>query len=128
MAKIINEIYFMTPNRPGVLAQVTKELGRAKIKILNMHSCGVGRRGEVFLTTNNDLRAKQIIRHLGYRPKSSQFIDLVVKAKAGKLSPILNRLAKNKINVTECLFTNPGANKVEVLLCTNRNRKAARIL
>lgn len=128
MAKLINEIYFRTPNRPGVLAQVSQELGRAKIKILNMHSNGAGRRGEVFLMTNNDLKAKQIIRHLGYKPKTSQFIDLVVKAKAGRLTPILNRLAKNRINVTECLFTNPGANKVEVLICTNKNRRAARIL
>lgn len=128
MAKLINEIYFQTPNRPGVLADVMKQLAKAKIKILNLHSCGQGRRGEVVLTTTNDMKAKSIIRHLGYKPKSSQFIDLTVPAKVGRLAPILNRLAKRNINVTECLFTNPGNKKVEVLLCTNRNKKAARIL
>lgn len=128
MAKIIKELYFSTPNRPGELFKVAKAFGKARINILDMCSCEQGRkRCEVCLNTSNNLKAWSILRELGYRPHVTQAIAFNLPNRAGRLAPVLQRLARRHINIKECEFTTAG-NRVEVVLSTNKNKKAARIL
>lgn len=128
MAKFVSQFTFKTPNRPGVLAEIAKAMGKNKINILSICSCGEGKRGEVTLSTTNNPKAKPILKKLGYRPKEHKYITLNVTNRPGRLAPILNRLAKARVNVTSCLFTSGNAKSVGVLLNTNKNKKVARML
>ena len=128
MAKIIQELYFSTRNKPGELFKVAQAFKKAKINILDMCSCEQGRkRCEVCINTTNNLKAKNVLRQLGFKPHVTQAIVFNLPNRAGRLAPVLQKLARRRINIKECEFTTAG-NRVEVLLNTNKNKKAARIL
>ena len=44
MAKIIKELYFFTPNKPGKLAEIAKAFAKARVNILDLCSCEQGRK------------------------------------------------------------------------------------
>ncbi|GEM_PF-2546021 len=128
MAKIIQELYFSTRNKPGELFKVAQAFKKAKINILDMCSCEQGKkRCEVCINTNNNIKARNVLRQLGFRPHVKQAVVFNLSNRPGRLAPVLQKLAKRRINIKECEFTSAG-NRVEVLLNTNKNKRVARIL
>lgn len=128
MAQVINQFYFETPNRPGVLAEIAQAMGKNHINILHMSTRGEGKRGWVYVSTSNDWRAASILRDLGYQPKGESVIAFKVANRAGRLAPFLRKLADAHINVTSLFFTSGPAGNVTVLLDSNNNRRAASLL
>lgn len=129
MAKLVNEIYFSAPHRPGVLASVSEALGKNKVNILHLGACGSGKKGEVGLVTNKDAKAMAVLRKLGYKPKKDKVVLVSMGNKAGASARYFKKLAKAKVNVKSCMATTGGgSSRVSVILDTNNNRKAARVL
>jgi len=128
MAKLVNQIYFSAPHRPGVLASVSQALGENKVNILHLGACGRGKKGEVGLITNKDVKAMSVLRKLGYKPKKDKVVLVSMGNKAGAATQYFKKLAKAKLNVKGCMATTGGGSRVSVIINTNNNRKAARVL
>lgn len=128
MAKFISQLYFQTPHRHGVIASIAKVLGRKKINILALEAHTRNNRGQIFMSTSDDAEAKKILMELGYRPKLLQALSINVANKAGRLAPVLLKLAKATVTLNSCFLTCDKNRTAEVILNTNNNKKAAKIL
>jgi len=128
MAKLVNEIKFSAPHKKGVLASINQALGENSVNIVHLGACGSGKKAWVNLVTNRDPKAMAVLRRLGYKPKAEKVVLLNITNKAGKGVPYFNRLAKAGINIKSVMATSSGGNRVSVILNTNNNRKAVRVL
>ena len=125
MAKKVKELQFSTPNRVGMLAEVTAALQKARVNILHMWACGEGSKGHFGLVTSSNAKAKKTLKALGISSKESEILVLNLRNRVGALAKAAKKLAKAKINVT-CVSATSAGNRVALLLNTRNNRKAQR--
>lgn len=127
MAKLISEIYFRAPHKPGVLAEIGEALGKAKVNILHLGACGSNGRAEVGLFTNKDAKARNVLKKLGFKPKMRKKVYLSLANKPGSGARAFKKLAKNKINIKSIMATY-GGKREAVIMDTSNNNKAAKVL
>ncbi len=126
MAKKVKELQFSTPNKVGVLGQVTDTLKKARVNILHMWACGEGSKGLFGIVTNNNARAKKALKKIGRSFKEKEILVVNLQNKVGALARVANRLAKAGVSVT-CVSATSGGNRVALLLGTRNNKKAQRL-
>ena len=128
MAKLVKELKFETPNKVGVLSKVTTALKNAGVNLVHAWACGEGSRGYFGLVTSNNTRAKRALKGLGIRASEKEMLVVNLSNKKGALARIAARLAKAKINILGISGTSGAGNRVSVLINTNNNKKARRLV
>ncbi len=127
MAKKVNQIQFSTRDRVGVLAVITAAMRVSKINILHLAAWSDSGKGFFNMVTNNNSKAKQILRKLGISSKEGEGILINLQNKVGTLEKVTRKLAKANISIT-CLSATSGGSRTSVLLHTKNNAKALRII
>ena len=127
MAKIVKELTFETPNRTGVLSEVTQALKNAGVNLLHAWACGEGKKGYFGLVTSNNSKAARAVKALGFWPQQSEALLLTLPNKKGALAAKAGRLARARVNV-KCLSATSAGNRVAVVMTTSNNRKAAKLI
>ena len=127
MAKRAKELRFSVPNRVGVLSKITNVLKQARVNILHVWGCGEGAKGYFGVVTNHNARARNALRKLGIRASEGEVLVLSLRNRVGSLDRVARRLANARVNIS-CLSATTGTGRVSVLLNTNNNRKAQRIV
>jgi len=127
MAKKLKELQFETPNKTGVLCNVTCVLKDAGVNILHAWACGEGPKGHFGLVTSNNTKAKKALKTLGITAREKEVLLATLSHKVGSLERVAHKLAKAGVSVT-CLSATSAGNRVAVLFNTKNNNKAQRIV
>ena len=127
MAKRVKELQFSTPNKVGVLADITQALQKAGVNILQIWACGEGSKACFGMVTSRNEAAKKILKKWRITPKEKEMLILNLQNKVGSLARVSKKLAKAKINIT-CLAATTQGKRASVLIDTNQNKKAARLV
>ncbi len=127
MAKKLKELQFETPNKTGVLCNVTCVLKEAGVNILHAWACGEGARGHFGLVTSNNAKAKKALKKLRISAKEKDVLSVTLSHKVGSLERVAHKLAKAGVGVT-CISATSAGNRVSVLFNTKNNNKAQRLV
>ena len=127
MAKKIKELQFSMRNKVGLLDKVTESLKKAKVNILHIPAWSEGGKAHFQLVTNQNARAAKALRKIGVRAGQKNALVLGLQNRVGILNRVAHRLAKAKVNIS-CLSATTGGKRVAVILSTNNDAKASRVV
>lgn len=100
--RIRRERYFSihSQNEPGVLSTITAQLMEANVDCSGIWGFGTGASGaEVIVVPRNGDRFKEVARKIGWESTEGICFHLESEDKTGALVEILNRIAKQGINI-----------------------------
>jgi hypothetical protein len=121
------QIVFKTDNRPGVCGEVTTAIAERGCNIWAFNALGIGQEGIFCLVTDNNTKAMEAIKELGYKPELKDCFVTELKNNKGTLANLTNQLGDEHINIDYCYgscFSGPTANLV---VCVNNSTKAEKI-
>lgn len=97
-AKRGKEVTLSIVNRIGVLAEMAKVMADRGVNLLAINASVDGSVGTIRLVTDDNLRAKDVLREHGYNPHEEDVIMLTVPHKAGMLHRVTEILAEAMID------------------------------
>ncbi|MBP8304929.1 MAG: ACT domain-containing protein [Phycisphaerae bacterium] len=92
-------------NRPGVLAQVLGELARAKVNLLAMTMVDSSEHGVMRVVFEQTDRARAVLKGLNMSFDETDVLCVSLENRSGALAGVMEKLAKNHINVTYAYCT-----------------------
>ena len=87
-------------NKPGVLAQVCRELGRAKINIAALAMMDAVEHGVLRIIVQNADRARPVLRQLNIPMTETQVLSVPMANRPGALADVCERLSAAHIRVS----------------------------
>lgn len=97
--KEFTELTIVTPNAPGKLAEVLRNLANSKVNLIAIDSSSGYDLNMVRLVTNNSLKARKVLEKLGYNVTESAVLGITVSDKPGQLAHIAAALSKSRVNI-----------------------------
>lgn len=127
-AKKIKQLFFMTPDKPGQLSEVTTSILNAKVNISNI--CAYGMQGEAtfMLTTDGNAKAKKRLASLGVDIRDYDVIEVEMPNKPGELQKVAKKLAEASINIVYLFGTTAAGRTATCVLTTSDNAKAIKLI
>jgi len=92
-------------NKPGVLAQVLGELAKAKVNMLAMTVMDSAEHGVMRAVFEQTDKARQILSRLNMPFNETDTLCVTLENKSGALAIIMEKLAKDHINVSYAYCT-----------------------
>jgi len=115
-------------NRPGMLAEIAKVLGDAKVNILSCLSTTSGTEGTTHLMVDNVNKARKALTDARLSYTEADVLHVELPNKPGALGKFATKLADNNINVNLGYQTSAkGSSKASMVLAVSDLDKAARI-
>ena len=116
-------------NKPGVLAQVLGEFGKAKINVTAMTMMDSVEHGVLRIVVAAPERAKEVLLKLNMPYNQTDVLCVTLANKAGAFASVAEKLAKNHINISYayCTAGAKGGRTTGVLKIADV-KKAIRIL
>ncbi len=123
------ELYFETPDKKGVLADIAALFSKAKVNIDALCAYGQGGKAYFMMLTSNNLKAIDALKTLGYKPKENDVLVLTLKNEPGIAEKIGKKLADANINIRYTYGSAAKDGKSFVLIMsTNKMEEALEIL
>ncbi len=117
MAKI-KQFTIAVDNRPGVVAEIAKTLGNAKVNILALLATGQGATGTVQLVVEDSRKAKKALDEARLSFTESTAEEYELPNKPGALGQCLDKLAARGINLSSIHATAAKGGKKAVVVYT----------
>jgi len=115
-------------NRPGMLAEIAKVLGDAKVNILSCLSTTSGTEGTTHLMVDNVNKARKALTDARLSYTEADVLHVELPNKPGALGKFATKLADNNINVNLGYQTSAkGSSKASMVLAVSDLDKAALI-
>ncbi len=115
-------------NRPGMLAEIAKALGDAKVNILSCLGTTSGTEGSVHVVVDNANKAKKALDGAGLSYTEADVLQIELPNTPGALAKFAGKLAENNINITLAYQTaGKGSKKASIVLAVSDLDKAAGI-
>jgi len=115
-------------NRPGTVAAVTEAIAERGINITGVGGIGIGSRGHLAVTTNDEAAARLVLGGAGYKFHEIEIVLLTLADVPGALARTCRALADAGIDM-EAVFTMAGtAEKNTIAFATDDPVKARSIL
>ncbi len=127
--KLERELYFETPDKKGVLADVAAAFAKNRVNIEAL--CAYGQAGKAYfmMLTSDNLKAMDVLKTLGYKGKEDDVLVLTLKNKPGVAEKIGKRLADANVNIRYAYGSAIRDGKSFVLvMSTNKNEEALEAL
>ncbi|MFZ5802050.1 MAG: hypothetical protein ACOY3K_02910 [Candidatus Omnitrophota bacterium] len=127
MAQKAKELYFTMPNKVGQLSRITDLLKRARVNILHIAAWSEGSKACFQMVTSHNAKARKALRGVAAGMKESEVLVLNLGHKVGALDRVAKKLARAGVNIA-CLAATTRGKRASVLVRTNKNAKAARLV
>lgn len=105
-------------NRPGVVAEIAKTLGHAKVNILALLATAQGTSGTVEIVVEDPRRAKKALDQAGLTYRETTAEEFELQNKPGALAQCLDKLAAKGVNLNSICATASKGGKKAVLVYT----------
>ena len=125
-AKLSKEIVITTPNKIGILSDVSKILSDHGINIEGVAGYALGPEAKIMLVVDDGLRAKDALQKGGYKSvKENEVVLVDLENKPGALKVLSAKLVKSAIDIKYTYGTVcSGSCPARLVLATSDNEKA----
>lgn len=125
MAKT-KQLTIAVQNRPGVVAEIARTLGNAKVNILALLATAQGTTGTVQLIVEDARRAKKALHEAKLTYQETEAEEYELPNKPGALAQYLDKLAAKGVNLNSIYATaSKGGKKAVVVYTIEAAAKAA---
>jgi hypothetical protein len=125
MAKT-KQLTIAVQNRPGVVAEIARTLGNAKVNILALLATAQGTTGTVQLIVEDVRRAKKALDEAKLTYQETEAEEYELPNKPGALAQYLDKLAAKGVNLNSIYATaSKGGKKAVVVYTIEAAAKAA---
>ncbi len=100
----MQEFTFFLGNRPGALLEVASALAEEKVNIEAIAALTVLDEAVVSLITDAPDKTRKVLKRLGVDYEEREALTLSLPHQPGQLATVLDRLARDGINVLSCYF------------------------
>jgi hypothetical protein len=127
--RIVKQLALFLENKPGTLAAVCRELGRAKINIYAISTSDAVDSAVVRVVVSDPHRAIHLLGEHGVVVVERDVLMLEGSNRPGELAQIAEKLAKNNVNIEYAYSATPvRATRGAMVLRVDNLKKAAHIL
>ena len=132
MAKVTEatELLCVIPNKPGKVAGIAKAVSKTRTNIVAMMSWLSATdpdKSYCKIITSNTPKTVQAMKKLGYEVKKYTVLIVNLPNRPGAFYPIAQKIADAGININY-QYATTGGKKGQVVLSTNNDHKAMRII
>jgi len=121
----VKEFAFLIGNNPGALVEIAEAMGKEHVNIEGVAGLTVLEEGVVSLITDDDGKARKILKGQGIDFEEREAIVMDLPHHAGELSTLLDRLRQDQINV---LSIYAGVEKHQLVFTVDRLERTKEIL
>jgi len=116
-------------NKPGVLTQVFRELGRAKVNVLNIAMMDTTEHGVLRLIVDEPSAARMVFARLSIPVSETEVLAVALPNRPGAAADLCDRLASSHINIAYMYCTGGATGgKTLVVLKVPDIKKAIKVL
>ncbi|MCS7240370.1 MAG: ACT domain-containing protein [Candidatus Bipolaricaulota bacterium] len=101
----VQEFTFYLGNRPGALLEIAAALAEEKVNIEAIAALTVLDEAVVAMVTDAPDRARKVLKRLGVDYEEREALTMSLPHQPGQLATVLERLARDGINVLSCYFS-----------------------
>ena len=127
-AKIAKQIVAETPNRVGVLAEVTGVVSAAGANIQAISAYGVEKNAIFRLLTDNNQKAISGLKSKGYNVREDNVVAVSLPNKVGTVSLMAKKLKNADIDLKYIYGSTGSAPEALIVFDSNDNAKAVEVL
>ena len=111
-------------NKPGVLAQVTRALGEAKVNIVAMTLVDSQEHGVLRLVVEDPNKTRTVLERLNLPMTETEVIQLEISNRPGALADVATLLGQQHININYAYVTSgaPGGRTTGILKVADINK------
>lgn len=129
MLKDVNlgkELVVSLPNKPGILAGISKILADHGVNIEGVAGYAQGNDAKIMIVAEDTLRAKEALEKGGYKGiKENEVLIIDLENKPGALKVVTAKLAKDGIDIRYTYGTAcPSGCPARLIIATSANEKA----
>lgn len=125
---MVRQFVVQLDNRPGELAHLARAFAARGIDIHHVACVGAGPLACMFVTTDDDDRAREVLHGLGHLFIEGTPILVEVEDRPGGLAEVSEKLASAGVNVTGMLPVGRRAGIVQMTFCVDDETKAREAL
>ena len=127
MMKTETQLSVFLVNKPGVLAQVTDALARAKINIVALTMMDSSEHGVLRLVAGNTDNAREVLKQLNLPMTEAEVLLVEMSNRPGSLADVCRRLAAAHVNISYAYVTTgvPGGKACSVLKVADTKKAMA---
>lgn len=103
--ELVTQFSVFLVNKPGVLAQVTQRLAKAKVNVIAMTMMDSSEHGVLRLVAADNGRTRAALRDLDLHTTETDVLMVEMPNKAGALADICEKLARAHINISYAYLT-----------------------
>lgn len=100
----MQEFTFFLGNKPGALLEVAAALAEERVNIEAIAALTVLDEAVVSMITDAPDRTRKVLKRLGVDYEEREALSLSLPHQPGQLASVLDRLARDGINVLSCYF------------------------
>lgn len=100
----MQEFTFYLGNRPGALLEIAAALAEEKINIEAVAALTVLDEAVVAMVTDAPDKTRRVLKQLGVDYEEREALSMSLPHQPGQLATVLDRLARDGINVLSCYF------------------------
>jgi hypothetical protein len=126
--EILKQFSIFMPNRPGVLAAMTKLFANQGVNLIGIASEISNDSGLVRVAVPEGTDVSGILTQAGFASIETSLISIEIADKPGELAQITKALADNHINITTIYGTALGGDRTRILIAAENTPKAKSIL
>lgn len=101
----MQEFSFILGDRPGALLEVMAALAEEKVNVEAVAALTVLDEAVVSMVTDNPGKTRKVLKGLGVDYEEREALAMSLPHQPGQLATVLDRLARDGINVRSCYFS-----------------------
>jgi len=127
--ELVRQFSVFLVNKPGVLAQVTRQIAQAKINIIAMTISDSSEHGVLRLVTSDGDRIRRALGELNLPVTETDVLLITMPNRPGALADVCQKLADAHINISYAYCTTgAGGGKTKGVFKVADAKKAMRVL
>lgn len=125
---LVNQLAVFLENKPGKLDELIRIIADANINLSSLNIADTADFGIVRIITDDNKKAKEVIREAGFTCSSQDLVAASVSNKPGMLAKVLDALAKEKLSIEYIYSYDKGDDSNLILFKTADIKKAEEIV
>lgn len=123
-AKQIKEIAAVTPNKAGMLAEVTNAIASAGVNIIALNAYSMGDKAKFLVVTDNNEKAMKVLKNKKFEVKEDDVLSVALSNKVGAVKELADKLQKSGVDLDYC-YGSTGDGQESLLVFSTKDIKRA---
>lgn len=123
-ANRVKEITAVTPNKAGMLAEVTSAISDAGVNIIALNAYGMGDKAKFLIVTEDNQKAMNALKAKKFEVKEGEALSVSMSNKVGAAKELAQKLSKAGIDLNYC-YGSTGNGSESLLIFSTKDIKKA---